>query len=366
MAHIQALAVDIGVRASGTETERKAAQYIAGVLTSQGYTTTIEPFAYRARFDDSQIAIPGGATLRAIQLDGSASGSGTGALVEAGTGEAAEIAAAGVRGRVVLVQRGGTTFAQKVANASAAGSVALIIVNNESGPFRGTLGSARADIPVVTEPGMALPRLRSLAGQTVTVKAESGTRMVDSQNVVGRRGGECRAYIGSHYDSVPEGPGANDNASGTASMLEIARVRGTDELCAIAFGSEETGLYGSQAFVAAHLVGGAKFMLNYDMMGRIDNAIIVGDETLTQSILGIIGRGSNQPLKAGTFPQFASSDHVSFASVGVPAVTITSGNDLATHTPRDTYDVIRKADLKTMLNLGDGALAGLLKTLGGR
>jgi phosphotransferase system enzyme I (PtsI) len=61
--------------------------------------------------------------------------------------------------------------------------------------------------------------------------------------VVGRRGSECRAYIGGHYDSVPAGPGANDNASGTATMLELARVRPTDGLCVVAFGAEEVGLF---------------------------------------------------------------------------------------------------------------------------
>ena len=116
-------------------------------------------------------------------------------------------------------------------------------------------------------------RLRGALGQSVSVTASGGTRTVTSQNVVGRRGATCRAYIGAHYDSVPEGPGANDNASGTATMLEIARVRGTDGLCAIAFGSEEVGLRGSQAFVPQHLAGGARFMLNFDMTGRIERRI---------------------------------------------------------------------------------------------
>lgn len=184
-----------------------------------------------------------------------------------------------------------------------------------------------------------------------------------SQNVVGRRGATCRAYIGSHYDSVPEGPGANDNASGTASMLEIARVRATDGLCAIAFGSEEIGMNGSQAFVRDHSPKRAAFMVNFDMMGRIERPIVVGDRDLTQRIMGIIKQLPNQPLKPGVFPPFASSDHVSFSSVGVPAVTITAGDDDNMHTPKDNADGIQKADLQTMLNLGDTAVGGLLKAL---
>ena len=358
--------MDIGSRPSGSEAERRAAQYIADVLKAQGYTAAVETFTYPARFDDSSVTIASDPAFKGALIDGSATGKVTATLVDGGTGQPEQIAAVPAKGNIVLMRRGGLPFAQKIANAQQAGALAVLIVNNEAGPFRGTLGQQRATIPALAIDGERADRLRAALGQPVTAEAAGGTRTVTSQNVVGQRGTTCRAYIGAHYDSVAEGPGANDNASGTASMLEMARVRGTDGLCVIAFGSEETGLHGSQAFVAAHLAGTAQFMLNFDMMGRIDDAIIVGDAGLTQSILGIIGRGADQPLKAGTFPPFASSDHVSFASVGLPAVTITSGDDPAIHTARDQFEAIRPADLKTMLILGDAALAGMLKTLGGR
>ena len=59
--------------------------------------------------------------------------------------------------------------------------------------------------------------------------------------------------MGGHYDSVPAGPGANDNASGTATALEIASVLAADgeldDVCFVLFGAEEVGLIGSGAFV---------------------------------------------------------------------------------------------------------------------
>ena len=366
LAHLKVLSVDIGRRPSGSEAERRAAQYIADVLKAQGYAASIETFTYPARFDDSSVTIGSDPAFKGALIDGSATGKVTATLVDGGTGQPEQIAAVPAKGNVVLMRRGGLPFAQKIANAQQAGALAVLIVNNESGPFRGTLGQQRASIPALAIDGDRAERLRAALGQSATIEAAAGTRNVTSQNVIGQRGTTCRAYIGAHYDSVPEGPGANDNASGTASILEMARVRGTDGLCVIAFGSEETGLHGSQAFVAAHLAGTSKFMLNFDMMGRIDDAIIVGDSGLTQSILGIIGRAADQPLKPGTFPPFASSDHVSFASVGLPAVTITSGDDPAIHTARDNFEAIRPGDLKTMLTLGDAALAGMLKTLGAR
>ncbi len=364
IAHLKVLSVDIGVRESGSENERRAARYIADVLTAQGYTTSVETFTYPARYDDSVLRLAGGVTIKANLLDGSAMGTANGMLVDGGTGQPEQLAAA--KGAIVLMRRGGLPFGQKVANAQQAGALGVLVVNNEVGPFRGTLGQQRASIPALAIDGSRAEAVRAALGQTVEMQAAGGTRQVTSQNVVGRRGDTCRAYIGSHYDSVAEGPGANDNGSGTASMLEMARVRGTDGLCAVAFGSEETGLNGSQAYVASQAAKGAKFVLNFDMMGRIEGPIIVGDPALTESILGVLGRGADQPLRSGTFPPFASSDHVSFSSVGIPAVTITSGDDPNIHTPGDTLEAIRKADLQTMLRLGDAALEGMLKTVGTR
>ncbi|MGE3857829.1 MAG: M28 family peptidase [Dehalococcoidia bacterium] len=365
LAHLRTLAVEIGVRDSGSENERRAARYIADVLTAQGYTTNLETFTYSARYDESSVKPNPSTTVRALLLDGAANGSVSGVLVDGGTGLPEQIAAVPARGAIVLMRRGGLPFAQKVANAQDAGAVGAIIVNVEGGLFAGRLGDYRSDIPAVAVAGRQWDALRSVLGQTVEVTGSTGSRTVTSQNVVGRRGETCRAYLGAHYDSVPEGPGANDNASGTAALLEIARVRGTNGLCVLAFGSEETGLHGSQAYVAsAQALDQAKFMVNFDMMARIDDAIIVGDAALTERILDIIGRGPEQPLKAGSFPPFASSDHVSF-SRRVPAVTVTSGDDPNIHTAGDNFEAIRPDDLRTMLRLGDAAVAGLLQGLAG-
>lgn len=359
LAHIRMLASDIGVRAAGTDAERRAARYIADTLTAAGYTATLETFTFPSRFDESTVRLPGG-PVTALAMDGSASGNATGVLVDGGVGGPEEIPAA-ARGAVLIVRRGGgVTFAQKAANARAAGAVAVVVVNSDAGPLRGTLGPERTAIPVVGVEGSNDASLRAALGRAVTVESNAGTRTITSQNVVGRRGDTCRWYIGAHYDSVAQGPGANDNASGTASMLEIARVRGTDGLCAIAFGAEELGLFGSQAFVAAHSARDARFMLNFDMMGRIDGAMIVGDSGLTRRILGILGQGPDQPLRPGVFPPFTSSDHVSFTAAGTAAVTITAGDDPAMHTPEDRTEAIRRADLATLLRLGDAALGGLL------
>ena len=206
--------------------------------------------------------------------------------------------------------------------------------------------------------------LKPLAGPNVdlgvrlTVRASIDEIEVESQNVVGRSGERCEVYLGAHYDSVPAGPGANDNGSGTALLLEVARVHRADGVCVVAFGAEEIGLFGSRAFVDAHDVGGARLMLNFDMVGRLDGPIVIGDAELTQSILDALAGAF--PIAAGEFPPFASSDHVSFSDAGVPAVTITSGDDAAIHTSQDEVGRIAMEALETMLAIVDVALGELV------
>jgi aminopeptidase YwaD len=183
--------------------------------------------------------------------------------------------------------------------------------------------------------------------------------------VVGRASERCDAYIGAHYDSVEAGPGANDNASGTAAMLELARTHRADGLCAIAFGSEENGLHGSRAFVRAHDVEGARFMLNFDMVAKISSPFFVAT-TGSASSRDLADRAAAVAMELafdmprGAFPRFASSDHESFSAADVPAITVHSGDDPLIHDPRDDLDNVSRDDLATMLNVAAAVLRALI------
>jgi hypothetical protein len=99
-----------------------------------------------------------------------------------------------------------------------------------------------------------------------------------------------------------------------------------------------------------------------DMAGNLSDPIIVGDSGLTRSILGILSREGERPqLRAGVFPPFASSDHVSFSAVGVPAVTLTSGDDEFLHTAQDDLDNVDLESLRVMLHAAERALVGLIE-----
>lgn len=368
--HLRALAVGIGVRDAGTAAEREAAAYVAAQLRDAGYEVAVEEFEASFFADRSTLAADGeGPPIAASALRGSPRGEAAGPLVHAGLGTPEEIAAAGLADAIALLDRGQLTFAGKARNAQAAGAVAAVVVNDAPGPLAGTLGEDHGvTIPVVAVEGGLGPALRALAADRApaAVRSAYGTERVASQNVVGRPpgGGECRAYLGAHYDSAPQGPGANDNASGTALLLELARTRRAGGVCAVAFGAEEAGLLGSRAFVRAHGVAGVRFMLNFDMVGRIGGPRFVaggggGGEALAARAAAVAaGLGHDVPV--GAFPPGASSDHASFAEAGVPAITVHSGGAEYAHTARDTIDTVSAGDLAVFLEISAALLRSLL------
>jgi len=359
MDHIRVLAVDIGIRPAGSQAERDSAAYLADALAAAGYETTIDEFTFEAARDNSLVGLPDGNYLLALAMRGSPNGEVSGVAVHAGLGRESDLAGADLEGKVVIFDRGVTTFGEKARAAQAGGAVAAMVVNHQPGMFLGALDDDGINIPVLAVSGSDGEALLDAIGSTITVRADSGMESAVSQNVVGRSGGSCHAYLGAHYDSVPAGPGANDNASGVGVVMEVARVQRTPGLCVIFFGAEELGLIGSRHYVSDNLVGMARFMLNVDMAGRHDHRpMIIGDSALTSSILAATeGLG----FRAGQFPPFASSDHVSFQSVGVPAVTLTSGDDDALHTPRDTFDRIQPEAVQTFLTALNAAVSALVE-----
>jgi len=101
-------------------------------------------------------------------------------------------------------------------------------------------------------------------------------------NVIGTRPGKTKpgehVLMGAHYDHIPGCPGADDNATGTAAVLELARVLSKASfdrtLVAACFDEEETGLLGSKAYVARALKTGENIVgvMVFDMIGYVSSA----------------------------------------------------------------------------------------------
>ena len=351
---LRMLAGTIGPRASTTEGERRAAEYIRAQLEAAGYRASLESFDVQVPVDRSQLQLPPDVPPgQVLALIGSPNGTATGPLVSGGIGRPSDLGAS-ARGAVVLLERGELTFAEKVKNAEAAGAVGVIIVNNETGLFRGDLGEAGGRLPAVAvarEDGASLREALPRSGRPVTLQVDVSRVGGKSQNVVGRPSeAPCTAYLGAHYDSVPMGPGANDNGSGTAMLIEVARARRLQGLCVVAFGSEEVGLLGSRAFVREHGVTGAQFMLNFDMVAKLARPVFVGDPVLGAQASDVASRLGHR-IAGGSFGASTSSDHAAFIEAGVPAVTFHSGDDQFIHTGRDNMDNVSQADMAVFIDI---------------
>lgn len=192
------------------------------------------------------------------------------------------------------------------------------------------------------------------------VKREGG----ESKNVVGmirgvdRKLKDTHIVVGAHMDHCgkdSEGsiyPGADDNASGTAVVMELARamtsnhVKPKRSILFIPFAGEEQGLLGSGAFVNNPTVDRDEiiFMLNLDMVGRGNGSIGIGgmenyprEWRLIESLIP-----DSLRKRMGKFRVGENSDHYPFANKGIPAFfLVTSGDHPEYHQTSDTKDKIQ-------------------------
>ncbi|WP_425554678.1 M28 family metallopeptidase [Kitasatospora putterlickiae] len=212
--------------------------------------------------------------------------------VDATTGcEAADYASGAVTGRIALIRRGGCGFAVKQAAAADAGALGAVIYNNVEGDLNGTLGEP--DLGRIPTGGVS-----QAAGQALAAKAAAGPVTValdirtfmekrTTWNVIAEtRGGDPNntVVIGSHLDSVLAGPGINDNGSGSAGILEVARNLGNrpvkNKIRFAWWSAEEFGLRGSAAYVKSLSEADLKkirLYLNFDMIASPNSAQFVYD-----------------------------------------------------------------------------------------
>ena len=206
---------------------------------------------------------------------------------------------------IALVQRGSCTFSTKAENAQNAGYDGVIIFN-EGQPGRtdviaGTLGGPGITIPTVGltfEAGAELVNLVR-GGSTVTLRLKTDTRteIQATENVIADSPeGDPNnvVVVGAHLDSVDAGPGINDNGSGTAAILTIAKqiralnINLANKLRFAFWGAEESGLLGSEYYVANLSETERENILlnlNFDMLGSPNYVRFVydGDGSDTES-----------------------------------------------------------------------------------
>ena len=398
-----------GNRAAGTPGYDASAAYVANELRQAGYEVEVQSF----RFPDY-------AVVREADLDiaGTTARETDFALMErSGTGKVeGRLRAVDARGTtsgcepedfeglsqgdVPLLRRGTCTFQTKAAYAEEAGASAALIFNagEEDGEvLRGSLGGAGVGIPVMGTSESLGERL--LAGEEAPevriVAADGGGNR--TTNVVAQmpEGDEQQTVmVGAHLDSVPEGPGINDNGSGSATVLEIAlqlaeldaeprnRVR-------FAFwGAEEIGLLGSRHYVEGLEEGEIEEIsayLNFDMLGspNFTNTVYEGPDEV-EDVFGSYFEAMDIEAETNSALD-GRSDHGPFQDESVPTGGLFSGAegtkteqqreavggqagapfDRCYHRPCDDIDNLSEVSLDTLSDAAAHATAVLAQRGGG-
>jgi Zn-dependent M28 family amino/carboxypeptidase len=268
---------------------------------------------------------------------------------------------ASVVGNVALVQRGTCAFVQKAEVAQQVGAAGVIIFNDGVGPARQNplfvLNQVDLHIPAVISSFAVGNELYQAikAGQDVRVDFSTFGALQDRflpQVIAETKGGDKNnvLVVGAHLDSVPAGPGINDDGSGTAMLLAQAQAMAKHEhaknirqkIRFMWFGAEENGLVGSQFY--AHNLSQAEVdkidgMLDYDMLASQNYVRFLydgdGSEPGNEQFQGPPGSGLIEKIQDDWFkskglatdrvPFDGRSDYVGFTDRGIPAGGIFAG-----------------------------------------
>src|SRR6185369_8768847 len=351
-----------GNRSLGSPGYDASLDYVAKALRDKGFDVQTPEFEVRLPWaDQPSLTVAGNAVpTRPLQYTiGTESEGVAGPLVPARVDDtpgctADDYDGLAVEGAVVLVDRGSCPFGAKQAVAAQRGAAALIVANNEDGDeMGGTLGeNTDVKIPVVSVTKATGDRLRAHPGPT-TLKLNAGVRNERTRNVIAQTKTGSTAnvvMVGAHLDSVPEGPGINDNGSAVAAVLDTALQLGGSPQVANAvrfgfWGGEELSLRGSNNYVQSLNVDGLKdiaLYLNFDMLGSPNPGYFTydGDQStkpndndgvprvpegsagIERTLVAYL-KGAGKPAEDTSFD--GRSDYDGFTKSGVPAGGLFSG-----------------------------------------
>lgn len=351
-AELEKFLEELGPRESATAQEAVAAEYLQDRFQESGYETEIQRFT----IEDLALAgmglrleLPDPEEFAALPLERSGLGDVSGILTPVGLAMPGDLPDGGLEGRIAFAKRGVITFQAKAENVFAAGAVGLVIYNNVFGPFRGVLAT-QPDFPVISisrNDGEAIEDL--LADSEIEALITLTTKDLPSQNVIAEKKGpgESVVVLGGHYDSVPGIAGANDNASGAAVLVTLARMLADVDLPftirIVSFGSEELGLLGSRFYVESlseNELENTKAMLNFDALGTGSGVSVFGDGDIT-ALVSDIGDQVNVDVAVTLGLRGGSSDFASFREAGVPYLMFFGDDVSRIHTERDTLEFVQ-------------------------
>ena len=343
---LQAIADDNdGIRATGTSGYDASVEHVAAELRDLGLAVETPEVEFTGFRDLGGSLEVGGATfagpdeLRALIYSPSGDVRGRAVVLEGSGCDATDFAEL-VPGEIAVTVEGGCFRRDQALNAVAAGAAALIVGYPGRGPgeiYRPTLiDPAGVAIPVASVTDEAVGLLSGPDAGEVALSVRTELPASTFRNVVAQVGDGPRVVmVGAHLDSVFDGPGINDNGSGVAAVLEIARAlaaEGVPDGWAVRlalWGGEELGSLGSRDY-AASVGDEVEAYINLDMAGSVNGATLVYDEPGAATGSEEITTAFEAALEARGEPFESvdlggSSDHFGFVQAGIPTGGLFAG-----------------------------------------
>lgn len=397
--HVEALSEDIGVRLMGTPNEYAAAQYVEDELDSYGYDAQILEW---------QIPESKSSTVAAIDVDGKEfygnlyySGEmiditnpviSECAVPETSEDNLAVINAWEIADESIAVIKNSffsklTTEekTQAITKVENSGADAVVVYNDSSIRSLSIKGISN-NIPVIAVNTALGEDILAGKATEITALERSTSWNVEAVKEASTDEPDSIIYVTSHMDSVMGAPGATDNASAVAAVLELAKQykdvdTGGVELHFIAFGGEEAGLLGSKAFVSQIPEEDASIGINFNMdmlsspstfYGQELNAVSLdiapsgGSAVFNIAAALIITGSDDMTFIEGTdnlrWYQYGSSDHQPFQDNGMDAASMIRVTDESddiediNHTYKDNmvdnYSIDRHVECTNMVSHG--------------
>jgi len=415
VAHVRYLADDgLEGRAVGSEGARCAADYLASRFAALGLEPggpegswfqtfqirkgaelgptnrlVVEGREYELGSEWTPLGFSASASLRAELVYG-------GHLLSSPGNAADEFARIDISDRIVVAEwgdpdaphgmslRGDPHFKATVAAGRGAAGILVLAPQGLDLPALDEEARAQLGIPAAMVSGDAAESIREalLDGAGASLVTDVRVALGDARNVVALLPGASptlsREYVvvGAHYDHLGYGGegslapdetaihnGADDNASGTAAVVEIARTlaagpRPARSVIFIAFTGEERGLWGSAHFVEDPTVAldDIVAMINLDMVGRVvDDAVtIFGFGTAAEwgDVVDAANAATPDPLRIAKVPDgYGPSDHSSFYGKGIPVLHVFSNTHEDYHRPSDDWEKINVEGLERVVDL---------------
>jgi len=414
MAHVRYLADDaLEGREVASPGARCAAEYIAAYFAGIGLEGAGPDGSFFQTFDirlgsilgaENSLTLNG--TVPVLETDWmpygfSSSGRVTAPLIYGGMGvnrpgtEEDTYARLDISGKIVVVEGGApqghqsntmTSSHFKATLAAGRDAAAIIVLLPEGQSLPDPVAEDRPDvkIPALAVSGGLAETIRAAAeaGEEAQISTSLEPRLLEARNVVAKLTGSDPAranevmILGAHYDHLGYGGdgslapdarsvhnGADDNASGTAALMEVARlIRESGQLPVrtilfMAFTGEEKGLWGAAHYTQEPLfpLENTVAMVNMDMVGRLrDNALTVyGTGTAEEwpDLLERVNQARPQPFALTSIPDgLGASDHSEFYEVDVPVLMLFTNTHAEYHRPEDDWNLINAEGLERVVS----------------